>query len=264
MSRSTIPVFVDQLSHAARVSADAFRQCREVIIQLENARLVAETTIRHEQEQQRAFLDGWRDWSTADPGVALFQACVQTGAFGFAPMMHVLEVGCCESDWMTLALHADPTLQVIGLDWRAMPGVGVRLKADVRTPTLFPADTFDWVVSLSAIEHIGLGHYDADPVDTCGDAVAMQNIWTWLKPGGQLYLDVPYRPEGFVVVDDSYRAYDAKALQQRLLGGYDVQQRWYTAGPTDVTLTAEPQDTPSGQPFVNVAIWAKKAQEAAS
>lgn len=259
MGRISVQTFLARLPPVIAATTESLTQCREVIIQLENARLIAETAWRHQtQEGRLTFRDGWTDWTSADSGLSLFRACLATDALTFSPHSQILEVGCCESDWQTLALHADPTLQVVGLDWRATAGCGIRLKADVRLQRLFPSETFDWVVSLSAIEHVGLGHYDQDPLDPEGDVQAMRNIWTWLKPGGQVYLDVPYRPEGFLVQDTSYRAYDRAAVDQRLLTDFVVEHRWYTAGATSGALVPEPHVTPAGESFVNIAIHASK------
>jgi SAM-dependent methyltransferase len=47
------------------------------------------------------------------------------------------------------------------------------------------------VVSLSTIEHVGLGFYK-DPVRTQGDVTAVQEIWRVLKPRGRFLLTAPY------------------------------------------------------------------------
>ncbi|MCH9617827.1 MAG: hypothetical protein SP4CHLAM5_11130 [Chlamydiia bacterium] len=50
--------------------------------------------------------------------------------------------------------------------------------------------TFDIILSISSIEHDGLGRY-GDPIDPYGDLKAMANMKSMLNPGGLLFLAVP-------------------------------------------------------------------------
>ncbi|CAI2354913.1 unnamed protein product [Caenorhabditis sp. 36 PRJEB53466] len=52
------------------------------------------------------------------------------------------------------------------------------------------ADSFDFAVSFSSIEHSGIGRY-GDPVDPIGDFREMLKIKCLLKPGGLLFFGVP-------------------------------------------------------------------------
>ena len=132
----------------------------------------------------------------------------------------VLEIGCSEFNWMQPAAQAWPEMSFIGVDWRegedAEDGHIVRKRADIRDATLFASHTFDWIVSISAIEHIGLGHYDHDPIDPDGDVIAIANAFRWLKPGGWLMFDVPYHPRRYEVIGTSHREYNDDALVSRL------------------------------------------------
>lgn len=157
-----------------------------------------------------------------DPGIGLFHACLTAGApMPFEPGMRVLEVGCCEADWLHRAHEAFPDVEFVGIDWRAPDvvdgdGTVTRKKANGLDPDLFPPESFDAIVSLSAIEHFGLGHYSKDPVDTDGDSVIVANCWRWLKPEGWFYFDVPYDPTGYRVAGTEYRVYDDDAIYDRL------------------------------------------------
>jgi SAM-dependent methyltransferase len=157
-----------------------------------------------------------------DPGIGLFQACLKAGApMTFASGMHVLEAGCCEADWLHAAHKAWPGVQLTGVDWRAPDAVSgdgkvTRRKGNLLDPAMFEQETFDACVSLSAIEHMGLGHYSKDPLDVDGDSKVVANIWRWLKPGGWFYLDVPYDPTGYRVQGTECRVYDDWAIFERL------------------------------------------------
>jgi SAM-dependent methyltransferase len=127
----------------------------------------------------------------------------------------VLEIGCAEADWQTPMLQLRPDLQITGIDVRSCDRPGTVIVGDVLTHDFAPA-SFDAIVSVSAIEHIGLGAY-GDPTDPDGDVKAMQRAAAWLKPGGWLYLDVPYRPNGPYIVTEKFRAYDRAQLDARLI-----------------------------------------------
>lgn len=164
---------------------------------------------------------GW-SYDGTHPATVIFTAALETGApLRFAPWMQILEIGCAEHDWLTLASSAWPETYFVGIDTRAQDtsecdGRILRRQADAMNPELFAPGSFDAVVSLSAIEHIGLGHY-GDPLDADGDSKAVANAWRWLKPGGWLYLDVPYSPVGYRVCGTSHRQYDDEALFRRLV-----------------------------------------------
>lgn len=170
-------------------------------------------------------------WSYAegDPGLKLFTA---VEALGYLPMLvngRVLEIGCCEADWLHLAKEAWRETDFIGIDTRAQGGPvplkpfdgpgRVRLQrwtANAMDADTFPPESFNAVVSISAIEHVGLGHYK-DPVDPDGDTKAIANAWRWLKPGGWLYFDVPFDPGKYYLYKATKcRVYDWDAVWNRL------------------------------------------------
>jgi SAM-dependent methyltransferase len=122
-----------------------------------------------------------------------------------------------------------PDLQITGIDWRACSGPGTVIRGDVLVED-FPEASFDVIVGISSIEHIGLGHYEHDPLDVDGDVHAMQRAARWLTPGGWIYADVPYG-QTYAVYDSAHRQYDEAALEQRLCGpGMTIADRWYTSG----------------------------------
>jgi hypothetical protein len=147
--------------------------------------------------------------------------------FDFPVDARVLEIGCAEADWQTPMLALRPDLVITGIDWRACKRPGLTIKGDVLT-TEFAAESFDCVVGISSIEHIGLGHYESDPREHGGDALTMRRVARWLKPGGWAYLDVPLSMAGYQVHGTSHRSYDWAALQDRLIPkGLSLQHYWY-------------------------------------
>lgn len=161
-------------------------------------------------------------FATGDPGLALFRTTMQAGApITFVPGGRYLDVGCCEADWLHRAHETWPDCDFVGVDWRApnvIDGHGkvTRKQGNGLDPELFPPESCDGIVSLSAVEHFGLGHYNQDPLDADGDSKIVANCWRWLKPGGWFYFDVPYDPSGYRVQGTEYRIYDDVEIQARL------------------------------------------------
>jgi SAM-dependent methyltransferase len=166
------------------------------------------------------FLPQW-SYTLSDPGLRVF-----TLANPLLPSIpdggSVLEIGCCDTDFLKMVREANPTLTVTGIDQRKFnrpDHTGVIL-GDVLAYD-FPPESFDAVCSLSAIEHIGLGRYQ-DPIDPDGDTKAINRVREWLKPGGWCYFDVPYTPEGYCLFDtNKCRCYDDQSLTDRF-GPHDV------------------------------------------
>jgi SAM-dependent methyltransferase len=164
-----------------------------------------------------------------DSCLSVFGAVYDAAPLPWPPGATILEVGCAEADWMTPILAVRPDLHLTGIDWRPVAGrPGSVLQGDVLTVD-WPAETFDAMVGISSIEHIGLWHYDHDPLDAEGDRHCMDRVWRWLKPGGVVYLDVPYDPAGYHVEGTSHRVYDDRALATRLVSRFVPVDTWYVA-----------------------------------
>ena len=170
-----------------------------------------------------SFADAWTDEDASGDGCALFFGRYLKAANPDVPAGgKVLEIGCSEFDWLTPASKRWPDAEFTGVDWRNPPDANKRgpraqaVHGNALDPDLFPARYFDLIVSLSAIEHMGLGHYNEDPLDVDGDTHAIANAVRWLKIGGWLLFDVPYNPAEYRVVDTSHREYNDDALWQRL------------------------------------------------
>jgi len=162
-----------------------------------------------------------------DSCLSIWSDAYASGRITFPPAARVLEIGCAEADWQSPMLAMRPDLQITGIDWRACTRPGTTIQGDVLRHD-FPDASFDAVVGISSIEHIGLGHYNADPTHAAGDILTMGRALRWLKPGGWAYLDVPYNTHGYLVLNTEARVYDDKALRDRLVpDGFREEARWF-------------------------------------
>jgi len=82
-----------------------------------------------------------------------------------------------------------------------------------------PNATFDLVVMVSTIEHIGFGCY-GDPVIDDGDRIAIQQVYRVLKGQGRLILTTPFTAQ-HRIYNGFERWYDMDRVTQ-LLGGVRI------------------------------------------
>lgn len=78
--------------------------------------------------------------------------------------------------------------------------------------------TFDVIISISSIEHDGLGRY-GDPLNPYGDYEAMQKCKDMLNPDGLLFLAVPVAEDS--ITFNAHRTYGEIRLP-KLLSGWEV------------------------------------------
>jgi SAM-dependent methyltransferase len=164
------------------------------------------------------FLKDWT-YTLSDPGLKLF-TLANAKLRHWSDEPNILEVGCCDTDFMERAQQAGARVE--GIDWRPRqkPHVDAR-EANVLTVEHHSDFNYDAIVSLSTIEHIGLGRY-GDPVDEYGDIKAVQRLRDWLRDDGFFYFDVPYTPEGYGLLDvNKCRCYDDASLLERF-GPHEV------------------------------------------
>jgi SAM-dependent methyltransferase len=130
----------------------------------------------------------------------------------------VLDVGCSTSDYLADLAQAEPARdrRVCGLDPdapRPIRNVGVVKGTIVASP--FPPASFDLILCISTVEHVGLPIYGQHEFPH-GDILAMRHMRCLLAPGGRLLLTVPF---GRAQVNPWFRIYDRQGLR-RLTGGF--------------------------------------------
>ena len=97
---------------------------------------------------------------------------------------------------------------------------------------------FDIIISLSTIEHAGLGTYGEMIDDLDYDMKMARKIYDWLKPNGVAYITVPYgktmlvgRIDGFYKEHLSdkweWRIYNSEHLQKRIIQKFHVDSIEY-------------------------------------
>jgi SAM-dependent methyltransferase len=122
---------------------------------------------------------------------------------------HLLDFGCVE-DLLPMHLCA-MGYRVTGLDFRPYPFRHERfdfIQSDILSWQP-PKNHFDAAISISTIEHVGLGAY-GDPVAADGDKIAVAKLLDALKPAGRLILTVP---AGRAVTTATMRIYDPARLR---------------------------------------------------
>ena len=160
------------------------------------------------------------DFCHGDISVGLFKEMWYAGRIPIPLNAKLLEIGCAEVDWSAPFKLRRPDVHITSVDQRECdrPQTDVLLRGDLLKSGLFPAASFDVIIAISVVCHVGVGRYGDQP-DPDGDLKVMQHLKRWLKPDGILYLDVPYRPDG---ESTAFRQYNADDLQRRVVQDWTV------------------------------------------
>lgn len=125
----------------------------------------------------------------------------------------ILEIGCSDSP---ISMHlSNLGYQVAGVSLTDYPFLHPNFKFYKRNffDCDFKENSFDVVILLSTIEHVGLNVYGNKLIDDEGDIKLMEAVHGVLKPGGIVVLTTPYGRYG---VRENYRVYDEKRLNKLL------------------------------------------------
>jgi SAM-dependent methyltransferase len=137
----------------------------------------------------------------------------------------ILDVGCDES---LLTLHlASLGHKVTALDLNKYeffhPNINF-IKGDVCSVNL-PERNYDYIIFLSALEHVGLGAYGEAGFGG-GDRKALANVQQFLKPDGKILISVPF---GQKAITATQRVYDQSSILT-LFEGFQIEQEHYFLG----------------------------------
>jgi hypothetical protein len=173
------------------------------------------------------------------------------------PPARVLDVGATEN---TLAFSlAALGYEVTALDLRAYPLKHPRLRTVVAPVQEWETDeSFDAVLCLSTIEHIGLGAYGEPSIAGRADLKAMERMRTLTRQGGLLVLTAPF---GRASAARHERAYDREALDA-LLDGWDVEDLTVVRQENSLTWIVEEDsvDDADGETRCVVLVTARHAE----
>ena len=195
------------------------------------------------------FLPAWT-YDGRDPGLRLFTLANEK--LPEAEGEWFWEIGCCDTDFMERVRRVRPSARITGIDWRQRAGAQ---QADILTASIPSGTSYDAVIALSTVEHIGLGHYDRDPIDPYGDIKAVQRVREYIHRNGFFYFDVPYAPEGYFVKGTKCRVYDDQALKERF-GPHKVLG--YTLPSVDGWIEKPTVNCQQPKPYYYVALLIRK------
>lgn len=145
---------------------------------------------------------------------------------------NVLDIGCSDSSLAFVLARKGFCLH--GVDVRKYPFKQKALNftlADVRHLP-FMDDSFDAVLCISTIEHIGTGEYGA-PIDEHGDASTMLEMTRVCKKGGKIMLTTSWS-EKYRNIKGYERYYDDSHIN-KLIKGFRIEVEEYYA-PTRVGI----------------------------
>ena len=137
----------------------------------------------------------------------------------------ILDFGCVED---LLPIHLTSLgYNVTGLDFRPYPFTHPNfafIQADILgwEP---PKEKYDCVISISTIEHVGLGGY-GDPVLEDGDKIAVQKLLSSLKKNGRLIITVPF---GKFAIERNMRVYNHEKLHE-LIANIEMERFFFKPG----------------------------------
>lgn len=212
--------------------------------------------------------DTW-SYPGTDGCIKFFETSLKAANPPMEPLGNVLEIGCAEADWIGPAMASWPGMSFTGVDWRKCPKKGATVIQGDICKQEFEHGSFDLIVSVSAIEHIGLSHYFTvegvpDPVQSGGDVITLNKCWDWLRPGGWIYFDVPWNAgaDAYVVHGTSHRVYDDAAVELRLSQWKPWRMFWegYSRPGAETTLIVNPPRIPetTGKQFYYKGFWWQK------
>jgi 2-polyprenyl-3-methyl-5-hydroxy-6-metoxy-1,4-benzoquinol methylase len=136
----------------------------------------------------------------------------------------ILEIGCSDSP---LSMYlANLGYRVTGVDLTHYPFTHPNFNFFKNNffGCDFPENSFNAVILVSTVEHVGLDTYGNKLIDSDGDIKLVQTVRKILKPGGVAILTTPY---GRYDVCKNYRVYDRKRIDSLFCGFGSVSREYY-------------------------------------
>lgn len=135
--------------------------------------------------------------------------------------LNILDVGSAKADVYWIKWFEGLDANVYLADYDVIEYKSDKLKkvqCDIRR-TNFEDDYFDVVFAVSVLEHIGLAdpqvkNTDKPEVDDLGDLRAFQELIRVLKPGGKLFLTVPFSKDYKLIMQEQARCYSQSTINR--------------------------------------------------
>jgi len=127
--------------------------------------------------------------------------------------IRILEIGCSDSPIFMHLLNLGYQVTGVSLDDCQFSHPNFKFYKKNFFDCDFKENSFDVIILLSTIEHVGLNVYGNKLIDDEGDIKLMEAAYKTLKPGGIVILTTPY---GHYGVRETYRVYDEKRLNKLL------------------------------------------------
>jgi SAM-dependent methyltransferase len=135
----------------------------------------------------------------------------------------VLDAGCYTSRLPLQLASLGYKTWTIDLKKYPFSHPNLNVKQENVTKTSFPDSFFDAVISISVIEHVGLGAYGEQKIPN-GDKKAIAELTRILKPGGLMIISAPF---GKRFTGRDYRVYDRESLNFLFTDLEKVEERYF-------------------------------------